>query len=132
VSMTATVGLIAMIGSIGLALPLGAAVLLGAILAPTDPVLASDVQVEHPTDNDDLRFALTGEAGFNDGSAFPFVMLGLGLLGLNELGALGSRWLLVDVLWAVIGGLGIGAVLGTLIGRVVLPAADASRSGRTG
>ena len=120
VSMTATVILIAMIGSIGLALPLGAAVLLGAILAPTDPVLASDVQVEHPTDNDELRFALTGEAGFNDGSAFPFVMLGLGLLGLNELGALGSRWLLVDVLWAVIGGLGIGAVLGTLIGRVVL------------
>ena len=57
-------------------LPLGAAVLLGAILAPTDPVLASDVQVEHPFDSNPLRFSLTGEAGWNDGTAFPFVMLG--------------------------------------------------------
>ena len=70
-----------------LGLPLGAAVLLGAILAPTDPVLASDVQVANAGDRDRLRFALTGEAGLNDGTAFPFVMLGLGLLGLHELGA---------------------------------------------
>lgn len=63
-----------------------AAVLLGAILAPTDPVLASDVQVEHPFDSDRLRFSLTGEAGWNDGTAFPFVLLGLGLLGLHEIG----------------------------------------------
>ena len=79
--------------------------LLGGILAPTDPVLASDVQVEHPFDYDPLRFSLTGEAGFNDGTAFPFVMLGLGLLGLHDIGEFGLRWLLVDVLWAITGGL---------------------------
>jgi NhaP-type Na+/H+ or K+/H+ antiporter len=120
VSMTVTVILIALVGTWGLGLPLAAAVLLGAILAPTDPVLASDVQVEHPSDTDELRFSLTGEAGFNDGSAFPFLMLGLGLLGLHELGEVGSRWLVVDVLWASVGGLAVGAALGTLIGRIVL------------
>ena len=74
-------------------MPLGAAVLLGSFLAPTDPVLASDVQTRHPEDFDELRFSLTGEAGFNDGTAFPFVMLGLGLLGLHELGDFAWRWL---------------------------------------
>ncbi|HEV2733504.1 MAG TPA: cation:proton antiporter, partial [Longimicrobiaceae bacterium] len=88
-SMTVTVGLIAAAGVFGMGLPLGAAILLGAVLAPTDPVLAADVQVEHPTDRDQLRFSLTGEAGLNDGTAFPFVMLGLGLLGLHEIGEWG-------------------------------------------
>lgn len=120
VSMGLTVGLIAVFGVYGLGLSVGAAVLLGAILAPTDPVLASDVQVEKPGDRERLRFSLTGEAGLNDGSAFPFVMLGLGLMGLHEIGTGGSRWLAVDVVWAIAGGLTIGAGLGTLIGRLVL------------
>ncbi|HVK16125.1 MAG TPA: sodium:proton antiporter [Fimbriiglobus sp.] len=120
VSMLATVGLVAAAGYWGLGLPLGAAVLLGGVLAPTDPVLAADVQVADPSDRDKLRFALTGEAGMNDGTAFPFVMLGLGLLGVHELGANGWRWWLVDALWAIPGGLLIGAVLGTLVGRLVL------------
>jgi len=120
VSMTITVALVAAIGVLGLGLPLGAAILLGAILAPTDPVLASDVQVLEANDRDRLRFSLTGEGGLNDGAAFPFVMLGLGLLGLHDLGDWGWRWLAVDVLWAVAGGLAIGAVLGTLIGRLVV------------
>ena len=93
VSMTISVGLVALTGVYGLGLPVGAAVLLGAVLAPTDPVLASAVQVSTPTDRDRLRFTLTGEAGLNDGTAFPFVMLGLGLLGLHELGAGGWRWM---------------------------------------
>ena len=120
VSMTITVGLVTLIGVFGLNLPLGAAVLLGAILAPTDPVLASDVQSEHPWDVDSLRFGLTGEAGLNDGTAFPFVMLGLGLLGLHEIGEFGWRWLALDVLWATDGGLAIGGILGDLVGRLVL------------
>jgi len=120
VSMTLTVVLVALIGSVGLGLPLGAAVLLGAVLAPTDPVLASDVQVEHPSDADELRFSLTGEAGLNDGTAFPYVMLGLGLLGLHELGDLGVRWVVVDVVWATTGGLAVGGLLGTVIARLVL------------
>jgi NhaP-type Na+/H+ or K+/H+ antiporter len=120
VSMTLTVGLVTVVGVFGLGLPAGAAVLLGAILAPTDPVLASDVQTEHPWDMDRLRFSLTGEAGLNDGTAFPFVMLGLGLLGLHEVGEFWWRWLAVDVLWAVVGGIGVGGLLGTFVGRIVL------------
>ena len=120
VSMTLTVALIALTGVLALGLSLGAAVLLGAILAPTDPVLASDVQVEDPTDSDRLRFGLSGEAGLNDGTAFPFVMLGLGLLGLHDLGTGGWRWVLVDVLWAIGGGVVIGAVLGWLVGKLVI------------
>lgn len=119
-SMLVTVILVAFVGALFLNLPLGAAILLGAILAPTDPVLASDVQVKNPQDHDRLRFALTGEAGLNDGSAFPFVMLGLGLMGLHELGSGGWRWFLVDGLWAVAVGLGVGWLLGTLIGRLIL------------
>lgn len=119
-SMVLTVALIALAGHYGLGLGWGAAVLLGAILAPTDPVLASDVQVRAPNDHERLRFALTSEAGFNDGTAFPFVMLGLGLMGLHELGDGGWRWWAVDVLWAVPGGLAIGALLGWLIGRLII------------
>jgi NhaP-type Na+/H+ or K+/H+ antiporter len=119
-SMALTVGLLAVVGVVGLGLSLGAAVLLGAILAPTDPVLASDVQLTDPWDRDRLRFSLTGEAGLNDGTAFPFVLLGLGLLGLHELGGYGWCWLVVDVTWATVGGLGIGGLLGTLVGALVL------------
>jgi len=119
-SMVATVALIAAIGVWLLGLPLGAAVLLGGILAPTDPVLATEVQVDDPSDRDALRFSLTGEGGLNDGTAFPVVMLGLGLLGAHEIGALGWRWLTVDVLWATAAGLFIGAALGTGLGRLVL------------
>lgn len=120
VSMTITVAMIAAIGMAGLGLSLGASILLGAILAPTDPVLASDVQLVEASDRDRLRFSLTGEGALNDGAAFPFVMLGLGLLGLHDLGTGGWRWFAVDVLWATVGGLLIGGALGTLVGRLVL------------
>ena len=120
ISMTLTIGLVTLVGYYWLSLPLGAAVLLGAFLAPTDPVLASDVQTRHPEDFDELRFSLTGEAGFNDGTAFPFVMLGLGLLGLHELGDFAWRWVAIDVLWAIVSGLGIGALLGYLTARLVI------------
>ncbi|HEY6555980.1 MAG TPA: sodium:proton antiporter [Polyangiaceae bacterium] len=119
-SMVLTIAALTLVGYFLLKLPLGAAVLLGAVLAPTDPVLASDVQVEHAGDRDRLRFALTGEAGLNDGTAFPFVMLGLGLLALHPLGNLALRWIGVDLLWAVAAGLGVGAALGTGLGRLVV------------
>ena len=120
VSMTLTVALVAAVGVLGLGLPVGAAILLGAILAPTDPVLASAVQVESSGDRDRMRFSLTGEGGLNDGTAFPFVMLDLGLLGLHDLGTGGWRWLAVDVVWATAGGLLIGGAVGALIGRLVV------------
>lgn len=120
VSMLLTVAAITAVGVGLMGLSLGAAVLLGAILAPTDPVLASDVQVSNPGDRDRLRFGLTGEGGLNDGTAFPFVMLGLGLLSLHDLGAGGWRWWAIDVAWGVAGGLGIGYLLGALVGRAIL------------
>jgi NhaP-type Na+/H+ or K+/H+ antiporter len=119
-SMVVTIALIALCAWLFLDLPVGACVLLGAILAPTDPVLASEVQLHEPGDRDKLRFALTGEGGLNDGSAFPFVMLGMGLLGLHELGTFGWRWLAVDVVWATAAGLGSGWLLGLAVGQLVL------------
>lgn len=119
VSMVLTVGLVTLFGYYWLALPLGAAVLLGAVVAPTDPVLATEIQVRYADDPDELRFALTCEAGMNDGSAFPFVMLGLGLLGLHDLGEAGWRWMAVDVLWASGAGIGIGILAGVGVGWLV-------------
>lgn len=120
ISMALTVGLITLVGVWALGLPLGAAVLLGGILAPTDPVLASGVQTTLSSDPDRLRFSLAGEGGLNDGTAFPFVLLGLGLLGLHELGAQGWRWWLLDLFWATLAGLLIGALAGALIGKLVV------------
>ena len=119
-SMSITVGLVALVAYYALGLPLGAAILLGAILAPTDPVLASEVQLKDAADTDKLRFSITGEAGLNDGTAFPFVMLGLGLLGFHELGDWGWRWIAVDVIWAVAGGVALGGAAGFLLGKLVL------------
>jgi len=120
VSMTVSVLLCVLLGIYGLGLSVGAALLLGAIIAPTDPVLASEVQVENAEDRDRLRFSLTGEGAINDAAAFPLVMLGLGLLGLHGLGTGGWRWVAVDVLWAISAGLLIGTLFGTLIGKLVV------------
>jgi NhaP-type Na+/H+ or K+/H+ antiporter len=120
VSMVLTVGLVTLVGTQWLGLPLGAAVLLGGILAPTDPVLASDVQTTDAHDRDRLRLTLTAEAGLNDGAAFPFVMLGLGLLGLHDLGEGAGRWWLIDVAWGIAGGLAIGAAIGAAVGWLVI------------
>ena len=119
ISMVLTIAGVVAAGYWLLALPLGLALVLGATLAPTDPVLASDVQLRSPNDRDTLRFALTGEGGLNDGTAFPFVLLGLGWLGLHDLGEYGGRWLLVDVIWGTAGGLGIGFVIGVGVARGV-------------
>jgi len=118
VTMLLAISAVAAIGVLFLDLPLGAAILLGAIIAPTDPVLASEVQVNDHSDTDQLRYALTGEAGFNDGAAFPFVMLGLGLLGLHKIGEYGWTWFTIDLLWATFAGLGFGWLCGLGISRV--------------
>jgi sodium/hydrogen antiporter len=119
VSMLLTTAGIAAAGVWLLGMPPALALILGAVLAPTDPVLASDVQLRSPQDRDTLRFALTGEGGLNDGTAFPFVLLGLGLAGVHELGAYVHRWLLVDLVWGVAGGLGIGFLVGAAVARGV-------------
>jgi sodium/hydrogen antiporter len=95
------------------------ALLLGAILAPTDPVLASSVTVGHSQDNDHLRYALSGEAGLNDGAAFPFVVLGLLLLGPISMSEIAS-WAGLRLLWAVPAGLLLGYGLGRLVGSAAI------------
>jgi NhaP-type Na+/H+ or K+/H+ antiporter len=120
VTMVLTVGGLAAFAMAAAGLSLGAAVLLGAVLAPTDPVLASDVRVEDEQDAEPVRLSLTGEAGLNDGTAFPFVMLGLALMGSHELGAYGWHWLTIDLAWAVVAGLGVGTLCGAGIGKLVL------------
>jgi NhaP-type Na+/H+ or K+/H+ antiporter len=118
-SMVITICGVALVAALLFGFSWGIALLLGAALAPTDPVLASDVQLRTPEDRDRLRFALTAEGGLNDGTAFPFVFLGLGLIGLHELGPLGLRWIAVDVIWGAVGGLGIGFIVGDGIARGV-------------
>ncbi|MEO8938454.1 MAG: cation:proton antiporter [Burkholderiaceae bacterium] len=119
-AMLVTIALVAVFANVVLGIEWAAAILLGAILAPTDPVLASDIQVHHENDRDIVRFGLSAEGGLNDATASPFVLLGLGLLGLHELGAGGWRWIAVDVVWSVISGFGIGWLCGIAVGAVVL------------
>jgi len=119
-SMCITVGLMGAIGVVALGLPLGAAVLMGAMLAPTDPVLASAIQSEPGPSPDPIRFSLAGEGALNDGTAFPFVLLGLGLMGLHGLGTDGWHWWAVDLLWSTVVGSLIGAAVGALTGKLVI------------
>ncbi|NQD86996.1 sodium:proton antiporter [Paenarthrobacter sp. CM16] len=105
-----------------LGLGLAAAILVAAALAPTDPVLASEVQVGKPADTEDdpdedeVRFALTSEAGLNDGLAFPFVYLAIliSVVGASPEAWLGE-WLGVDVLWRI----GVGVLLGFGTGKLL-------------
>jgi sodium/hydrogen antiporter len=119
VSMVATIVGVALAAMMILGFEWQLALVLGAVLAPTDPVLASDVQLRSAQDRDSLRFGLTGEGGLNDGTAFPFVFLGLGVLGLHDLGWMGWRWFTVDLVWGTVGGLGIGFLLGTALAHSV-------------
>lgn len=119
VGMAVTMALIALAAHLVLALPWPLALLLGAVLAPTDPVLASEVQLRHPGDRDHLRFSLTTEGALNDGTAFPGVMLGLVLLGARDGGPALSLWIARDLLWATLAGLAVGALCGLAVARVI-------------
>lgn len=119
VAMPVTIAGIALWGTTVMGLSLGAAVILGAALAPTDPVLASDVQVGPPGDDDEPEpnFALTAEAGGNDGLAFPFVFLGIYIAAEGGSDWLGE-WALADVLYAIPAGLALGVIAGHGIARL--------------
>ena len=122
VAMPLSIAAVAVLGWWAAGLAPAAAVLFGAALAPTDPVLASDVQVGEPTDDEDsedeVRFALTSEAGLNDGLAFPVVYLAIALAGSGPLLSRLGEWAAVDVLVKVGVGLISGLLLGRLLGRL--------------
>lgn len=102
-------------------LSMAAALLLGAVLAPTDPVLAGDVQVGPPLEGGEhpVRFTLTAEAGLNDGLAFPFVTLALVLAGGTLSGVAVGEWLALDVVWRIAAGTAGGAAVGWLLGKLL-------------
>jgi NhaP-type Na+/H+ or K+/H+ antiporter len=113
IAMPLTIAAVALFGTQVMGLSLGAAIVLAASLAPTDPVLAGDVGVGPPGEEDESEpnFSITGEAGLNDGLAYPFVLLGIILAGQEPTGWLGD-WLLQDLAYKIIVGLALGAALG--------------------
>lgn len=124
-AMPITIAALVFLGVYAAGLSLAAALLLGAVLAPTDPVLAGDVQVAPPTEGGEhpVRFALTTEAGLNDGLAFPFVHLALALAAVAaaEL-ALPSallEWAWRDVLYRIVVGATAGVGMGWLLGKLL-------------
>ena len=120
--MPITIAAVALFGVYVMGLSLGAAVLLGAVLAPTDPVLAGEVQVGPPSEGEgeepEARFALTSEAGLNDGLAFPFVFLGVFIAGEGGTSWV-LEWIAADVVYAIAVGVAIGFVGGRGIAALV-------------
>lgn len=123
IAMPVCIVLLTLLGLWFLGLGLGAALLVAASLAPTDPVLASEVQVGEPADEDEgaenedeVRFGLTSEAGLNDGLAFPFVYLAIAISVVGSSpSAWFPQWFAVDVLWR----LAVGLLLGFLVGKLL-------------
>ena len=106
---------VAGIGHFFLSLDWGPAILLGAILAPTDPVLASEVQLAHIDDRDELRFGLTSEGGLNDALAFPFVYFGIYSLKDDNWQNWFAQLVAIDIICAI----AAGVVMGILVAKAV-------------
>jgi NhaP-type Na+/H+ or K+/H+ antiporter len=118
--MVLTIAGVALISHFAFGLSPAAALLLGAVLAPTDPVLASAVSVNDADDHDRMRYGLSGEAGLNDGTAFPFVVLGLAWAAHGGPGSWLVEWALTRVVWAVPAGLVLGYGLGWAVGLLAI------------
>ena len=135
IAMPLTILILTALASTLLGLGLAAALLLAAALAPTDPVLASDVQVGAPTEGqeDEMRFALTSEAGLNDGLAFPFVHLAIALAAAEGFGAWQfGEWLAVSVLWKIAVGIALGFGIGRGLGWLTFHLPNPAKLSRTG
>lgn len=129
VAMPLTIIGVALLGAWLVGMSVAGAILLGAVLAPTDPVLADDVQVGGPMERepeDEARFALTAEAGLNDGLAFPFVMLALMAYerGISRIGGWWLEWLAADLVVAIVIGVAVGVIAGRVIARLTFRVID--------
>ena len=107
---------IAIVGKLLLGMDWGGAILLGAILAPTDPVLASAIQLKDTSDDDELRFGLTSEGGLNDALAFPFVYFGLFAIKDNNWNNWLKDWIGIDLIWAI----GAALIMGFVVAKAVV------------
>jgi NhaP-type Na+/H+ or K+/H+ antiporter len=144
VAMPVSIAAVSLLGWWGLGLGPAAAVLLGAVLAPTDPVLAGDVQVGAPDVGEDVepgdelseeprsderhevRFALTSEAGLNDGLAFPFVYAAIYLSTKGSPSSWIAQWVAWDLVGKVVLGFLVGAFVGWLLAKLAFRARRAS------
>jgi NhaP-type Na+/H+ or K+/H+ antiporter len=129
IAMPLTIAAIFLLGWQIAGLGIAASVLLGAALAPTDPVLARAVQVGGPgRKQDGARVALTSEAGLNDGLAFPFVWLAIGLAGVVSVSDFDwTRWVLYDAFYRTVAGILVGIACGWLTTKVLFgPLGDAT------
>lgn len=134
-TMLLTIAAITGIGVWLLGLPLPLAILLGAVMAPTDPVLAADVQVGPPRsgEEDEVRFGLTSEAGLNDGLAFPFVNLAIALAAAAATAEpWAAKWVAHSVVWETLAGAGIGWLVGRLFGWLTFRIPADSKLAQTG
>jgi NhaP-type Na+/H+ or K+/H+ antiporter len=134
-TMPLSIASIALLGVYGLGLSLAAALLLGSSLAPTDPVLASGVQVGPPKGGgeDNVRFGLTSEAGLNDGLAFPFVNLAIVLGAAAATGEPWAlKWISYHVIWELAAGIGIGWGVGKAFGWLTFHMPGDSNLAKTG
>ena len=114
ITMPLTIIFVALWGWWAMGLAPASAILLGAALAPTDPVLARAVSVGPPGENErhDVRFSLTVEAGLNDGLAFPFTYLAIAAVGMTALGGWTVQWFALDVVWRILAGCAMGYAVG--------------------
>lgn len=134
-TMPLTIAGVALLGRGLFGLPLAACLLLGAVLAPTDPVLASDTQAEAPGNDEDdpdpVRTALTSEAGVNDGLAFPFTYLAIAIAAVGPaFSEWFVPWILFDVIYKIAVGIGAGWACGWLLSqtfRLAPPKGDVAR-----
>ncbi len=120
ITMPLTIGMFAGMGYWLLGLVPASAILLGAVVAPTDPVLAAEIQTTSPNqkDHSKTRLALTTEAGLNDGLAFPFTNMAVAMVLVGNAPANWfASWFLMDVVYKMIVGAGIGYVSGWLMGK---------------
>lgn len=134
-TMLLTIAGVIVIGVYLLNLPLPLAILLGGVVAPTDPVLAADVQVGPPKsgEEDEVRFGLTSEAGLNDGLAFPFVHLAIALAATAATGEpWATKWVLHNVIWETVAGAGIGWLVGLTFGWITFHIPADSKLAQTG
>jgi NhaP-type Na+/H+ or K+/H+ antiporter len=135
IAMPLTIAALAVLAYALLGLSAAAAILLAACLAPTDPVLASDVQVGPPGEGleDEVRFTLTSEAGLNDGLAFPFVNLAIAIALASQTGEPWLlHWLSVDVFWKLAAGLVAGWIVGRVLGWLTFRLPNRAKLSRTG
>jgi len=126
IAMPLTIAGLALVGWTVMGLAPATALLFGAVIAPTDPVLAADVQVGEPavegapTDEDDqVRFTLTSEAGLNDGLAFPFVYAAIAAAASSGGGSWVGQWAFEDLLGRLLIGTAVGWLTGKLLGRIM-------------